>query len=135
MLIVDNILNKINKSNLPVPIKDEVISLINSAVKESRNMPIESNGVILYPDCCKIEQGEKIDYLPKKAFKMLCYLISNPNVIVTRQEIINNCWEQGVIVGQRTIDVHAYKIKSILKNKSMFKTQKRIGYGWIINHN
>jgi DNA-binding response OmpR family regulator len=134
MLIIDNILDKIRNSNLPIEIKCEVILIVNNAVKEGRIKPLESEGVILHPDCCKVVQGDKVDYLPKKAFMMLYYLMSNVNVIKTRDDIIKNCWERGVIVGHRTIDVHAYKIKTILKNKTSFKTQKRIGYGWIINH-
>jgi two-component system alkaline phosphatase synthesis response regulator PhoP len=58
--------------------------------------------------------------------------MQNPNVYLTREDIIKNCWERDVIVGQRTIDVHIHRIKAILKNTSNLQTKKRIGYGWVI---
>lgn len=135
MPVIDNILDKINSCNQSVFTKKEIVMLITKIADEYKLPPVESEGIILYPECCKIVQGDDVKYLPKKVFKMLYYLMSKPNTFVTRNEIIKNCWEQGVVVGARTIDVHAYKIKSILKNKSNFKTHKGTGYGWIINHN
>ena len=134
MSTIDNILNKINSCEQSVFTKDEVIKIIQDVVIETELQPIESNGVILQPKHCTIVQGDEVKLLPKKVFKMLYYLMSNPNVFATRKDIIDNCWDKGVIVGARTIDVHAYKIKSILKNKSQFKTHKGVGYGWVINH-
>ena len=134
MSTIDKILNKITSCGQWVFTKDEIIKIIHDVAITNELQPIESNGVILNPKHCTIAQGDEVKMLPKKVFKMLYYLMSNPNVIATRKDIIDNCWDTGVVVGVRTIDVHAYKIKSILKNKSHFKTHKGVGYGWIINH-
>lgn len=130
--MIEYVLDAINNSKQSAFSKDEIITIINNI--QHNLPPIESNGVILKPKHLTITQGDEVKLLPKKVFKMLYYLMSNPNTFATRKDIIDNCWDKGVIVGARTIDVHAYKIKSILKNKSSFKTHKGTGYGWIINH-
>jgi DNA-binding response OmpR family regulator len=132
MTIIETILEEIRNSKLSNSAKDDVIKIINKTVREGKKEPITSCGVELHPNSYKIIQGDNVSYLPNKAFRMLYYFMQNPNVYLTREDIINNCWEQGVIVGQRTIDVHLHRIKKILKNKSNLKTKKRIGYGWVI---
>ena len=48
--------------------------------------------------------------LQKKTFQVLSYLYDNMDKIVTRDEIYANVWE-GMIVEERTIDVHIRKIR------------------------
>jgi DNA-binding response OmpR family regulator len=132
MIAIETIIERISASKENAFTKREIIKIIKSILKEIKTEPIESCGVKLYPDCCKVEQGDKVNYLPNKAFKMLYYFMQNPNVYLTREDIIKNCWERDVIVGQRTIDVHIHRIKAILKNTSNLQTKKRIGYGWVI---
>ena len=70
--------------------------------------------------------------LPRKVFKMLNYFMNNPNKCITRRELLNNIWEDGVIVGDRTIDVHVCKIKKFTKNKINIISQKGVGYRYKI---
>lgn len=71
-------------------------------------------------------------YFPKKIYKIINYFIDNPNKCVTRKELLENCWEDGVIVGNRTIDVHICKLKKLTKNKMNIITQKGFGYRYKI---
>lgn len=66
---------------------------------------------------------------PKKIYKMINYFIENPNRCISRNELLRNCWEDGVIVGDRTIDVHVCKLKRLTKKKLNIVTHK--GYGYI----
>ncbi len=65
--------------------------------------------------------------LPKKEFEILAVLASKPNKVFRREEIFAKVWNDNVIVGDRTIDVHVRKIreKTGLDN---IKTIKGIGY-------
>jgi len=63
---------------------------------------------------------------------MIYYLLSNPNRCISRKEFLKNCWEDGIIVGERTIDVHICKIKKVLKDKIKIQTHKCYGYRWKI---
>lgn len=70
---------------------------------------------------------EKEFILPKKEFELLHLLASKPNKVFTRDEIFANIWDNDVIVGDRTIDVHIRKIREKLDNEHI-KTVKGVGY-------
>ena len=44
--------------------------------------------------------------LPRKEFELLDLLCSEPGKLFTREEIYRRVWGSGVVVGDRTIDVH-----------------------------
>ena len=73
-----------------------------------------------------IRDGHEIS-LPKKEFELLCFLVSSPNKVVTRDDIFSSVWGNDVIVGDRTIDVHIRRIRERLGIDSI-KTVKGVGY-------
>jgi two-component system alkaline phosphatase synthesis response regulator PhoP len=77
-----------------------------------------------------IKQGEVIS-LPRKEFELLSLLVSKPNKVFTREEILSSVWGDDVIVGDRTIDVHVRKIREKLETIGI-KTIKGVGYKYEI---
>lgn len=120
-------LKGINKESFT---KNEVLLFLETKLKESEQEPIIADGVVLKPREFEVLIDDKRHIFPKKEFKVLQYLISNPNKCITRKSILKNCWEDGVIVCDRTIDVHICKIKKKLKGKINIYTQKGVGYKW-----
>ncbi len=104
-----------------------------SDLRNSLNEPITINGVTLYPERYEIVIDSDRYIFPKKEFKMLNYIVNNPNRCISRTELLRNCWEDGVIVGERTIDVHICKIKRKIKDRIDIKTHKGVGYKLKIN--
>jgi len=72
------------------------------------------------------KEGEMFS-LPKKEFQLLSLLMSKPNKVFSRDEIFAKIWDNNVIVGDRTIDVHVRKIREKL-DISNIKTVKGVGY-------
>jgi len=72
-------------------------------------------------------KGESV-HLPKKEFELFVYFQSNPNKMMTREEILQNVWEYGVVVDTRTIDVH---IRRLRKRFPDVPIATRVGYGYI----
>ena len=68
--------------------------------------------------------------LPKKEFKLLALLCSEPGVVHTREEIMDKIWGAEVVVGDRTIDVHIRKLREKL-DENMISTTKGVGYKFI----
>ncbi len=68
--------------------------------------------------------------LPRKEFKLLSLLCSDPGVLYTREEIMDKVWGAEVIVGDRTIDVHIRKLREKLDDNSI-KTIKGVGYKFL----
>lgn len=65
--------------------------------------------------------------LARKEFELLSLLVSKPNKVFTREEILSAIWGDDVVVGDRTIDVHVRKIREKLDTQSI-KTIKGVGY-------
>ncbi len=112
-------------------------SQLQSCINKLKSMmlnseTIEINGLSIYPDRYEISINGENQFIPKKEFLVLHYFIKNPDRCISRKELIRNCWEDGVVVGERTIDVHICKIKKRIKNKIKIYTQKGVGYRWEI---
>ena len=69
-------------------------------------------------------------FLPRKEFELLYLLASKPGKVFKRDNIMENVWGNGVIVGDRTIDVHIRKLREKLGDHFL-KTIKGVGYKFI----
>lgn len=98
-----------------VPVAKEIESVISVA-----NLVIDSGRYTVLID-------EREITLPRKEFELLSLLASKPNRVFTRDEIFTKIWTGGVIVGDRTIDVHIRKIREKLGIENI-KTLKGVGY-------
>jgi two-component system alkaline phosphatase synthesis response regulator PhoP len=72
--------------------------------------------------------GQEI-YLTRKEFRLLVLLVSRPNVVLRREQILRSIWGDDPLMSDRTIDVHIRKIreKTGLEN---IRTIKGVGYKW-----
>lgn len=72
------------------------------------------------------QRGNKV-VLAKKEFELLYLLASKPGKVFTREVILNNIWEDSVVVTNRTIDVHIRKLREKLGDDYV-TTVKGVGY-------
>jgi two-component system alkaline phosphatase synthesis response regulator PhoP len=72
------------------------------------------------------QKGQKV-VLAKKEFELLYLLASKPGKVFTREVILNNIWEDSVVVTNRTIDVHIRKLREKLGDDYV-ATVKGVGY-------
>ena len=81
-----------------------------------------------------ISKKEKNYNLAQKEFYLLYKLLSTPNTIYTRQELIEEIWGLESDSDYRTVDVHIKRIREKLKEIEEFEiiTVRGIGYKAII---
>ncbi|PSR05829.1 MAG: DNA-binding response regulator [Bacteroidetes bacterium SW_10_40_5] len=65
--------------------------------------------------------------LPRKEFEILKLLATKPGKVFSRDEILNMVWDNDIIVGDRTIDVHVRKLREKVGDHYI-KTVKGVGY-------
>ena len=118
------------------PIKPKVlVSRIKALLKrlpereseKSEKFNIEADDLRLDREKYLVYKSGQEIILPKKEFELLALLISNPGKVFTRDEIFRTVWGDGIIVGDRTIDVHIRKIREKVGENSI-KTVKGVGY-------
>lgn len=123
----------------PFSIK-EVIARIKAVIKRKANNSVENKSARkLIFDYFIIDleikeltiKGEKV-ILTKTEFEILVLLAGNPERVFSREEIIDNVWDETTYITERTVDVHLTRLRkkmgeyaSIIKNRS--------GYGYWFN--
>lgn len=76
-----------------------------------------------------VKDGENI-HLPRKEFELLALLASKPEKVFDRDVILEKVWGGGIVVGDRTIDVHIRKLREKIGDYYI-KTVKGIGYKFV----
>jgi len=69
--------------------------------------------------------------LPRKEFELLVLLASKPEKVFRREDILDQIWGPGVVVGDRTIDVHIRKLREKIGDEK-FLTVKGVGYKFVL---
>jgi len=84
---------------------------------------------LLY-DELKVKFSGKVLELPQKEFYLLFKLLSYPNYIFTRQQLMDEIWGIDVETETRTIDVHINRLRDRFKENSDFEivTVRGLGY-------
>lgn len=118
------------------PIKPKVlISRVKALLRRNSapNIKEPSNEVIVVKDLLidreryVVRIEEEPLTLPRKEFEILFLLASKPGKVFNREEIFENIWDDDVVVGGRTIDVHVRKLREKL-GRNYIETVKGVGY-------
>ena len=113
------------------PIKTKVLlSRIQAMLRRSKhNKPVEQPNPSFHINREKylLEKDGKELQLPRKEFELLALLVSRPNFVFKREQILEKVWGTEIIVGDRTIDVHIRKIREKIGDHYI-STIKGIGY-------
>lgn len=114
------------------PVKPKVLlSRINALLRRDR---VEQHQAEFSKDDLIIDRerylvifnGEELQF-PKKEFELLSLLASRPHKVFEREIILDTVWGDGVVVGNRTIDVHIRKLREKLGDDCI-QTIKGVGY-------
>lgn len=125
----DDYITKPIKPNL---LRSKVKALIRRhktfyAANNDANQVLVFGDLRVNPEEFKVSIKEEEVNLAKKEFELLMLLVSKPEKVFKRKEILRKVWGKEVIVGDRTIDVHIRKLREKI-GKSYIKTLKGVGY-------
>jgi len=117
------------------PIKPRVlVSRVKALLRRYKDEPAEDSSTVsdlkeflIDREKYVVIKDNKEFHLPRKEFELLNLLVSRPNKVFTRDEILSRIWGDDVIVGDRTIDVHVRKIREKLGTQNI-RTIKGVGY-------
>ena len=90
--------------------------------------------VVLSYDEYTLTKGSKVYQLPQKEFQLLYKLLSFPNKIFTRQDLMDEIWGVESESDLRTVDVHIKRLREKFENFEEFEivTIRGLGYKGII---
>ena len=93
---------------------------------------LEYDNLLIDKSEYKVIANDRLFSLPRKEFELLFLLASKPGKVIRRDQILEDIWGAGVVVGDRTIDVHIRKLREKIGD-SFFKTVKGVGYKFVIS--
>ena len=109
----------------------ELIARIKAVTKrnEKNNSKYIFAGLIIDTNAFEVYiDGELITLTPKE-YELLKYLVENKNIVLTREQLLNNIWGYDFYGDDRTIDTHIKTLRSNLgKYRDFIKTIRKVGY-------
>jgi two-component system alkaline phosphatase synthesis response regulator PhoP len=93
------------------------------------NTQKNSEKVLIDPERYSIKKDGKESIIPKKEFELLSFLMSTPDKVFRREEILANVWGDPKIC-DRTIDVHVRKLREKF-GSGIIRTVKGVGYRYM----
>jgi len=117
----------------------ELLARVRSAMRRSvRGTPTEVSGFDdVRIDFSKMEltRGGEPVQLTAQEFKILKYLLQNPERVISREELLNTVWGYQHYPSTRTVDNHILKLRQKLekdpRNQVHFRTVYSAGYKFV----
>jgi two-component system alkaline phosphatase synthesis response regulator PhoP len=95
--------------------------------KEQEQIQIKIKDLTIDRGSYTVDKAGKTITLPKKEFELLYFLAKNPNMVFSRDELLQNIWGADVFVLARTVDVHIRKVREKIGD-DYITTVKGVGY-------
>lgn len=120
----------------PINLKEMVLR-VNALLRRSKianeKRLVVGKTVLDYNEM-SIHIGEEDFEIPPKEFYMLFLLLSNPNKIFTRLEILDEIWGMDSEVDERTVDSHIKKLRRRFENYPDFEITTIRGLGYKVKY-
>lgn len=116
----------------PVDINEMILrvkALLRRAQIVSEQKIIFGDTVVDYDSLTVSYKGEP-SLLPQKEFYLLYKLISYPNKIFTRQQLMDEIWGVDTETDTRTIDVHINRLRDRFRDNADFEIETVRGLGY-----
>lgn len=117
---------------------EELILRVQVLLRRSQSAnerKIRIGDLVLNYDQMSVTKKEKVYFLAQKEFLLLYKLLSTPDTIFTRQELMEEIWGLESESDYRTIDVHIKRIREKMYDVKEFEiiTIRGVGYKSIIH--
>jgi two-component system alkaline phosphatase synthesis response regulator PhoP len=118
----------ITKPIKPRALMSRIAALFRRETKKEQEVSqIKVKDLLIDRGSYTIDKNGKTITLPKKEFELLYFLAKNPNIVFSRDELLQNIWGTDVFVLARTVDVHIRKVREKI-GEDYITTVKGVGY-------
>lgn len=121
----------VTKPFSPRELLARVKAVLRRRAPQMTDDPIEVGGLRVDPVTHRVTgNGTPIDLGPTE-FRLLHYLMSNPERVHSRSNVLDKVWGDRVYVEDRTVDVHIRRLRKALEisgHEEMIQTVRGVGY-------
>lgn len=117
---------------------EELVWRIDALLRRSKianEGKIVIGGVVVDSASFTVTRGETVIELPTKEFKLLYLLLSYPNKIFTKENILDNVWGYSSESDETTVRTHINRLRTKFESFTEFEvvTIRGVGYKAVIN--
>ena len=117
---------------------EELILRIGAILRRSKivnDHKITIGNTVLDYNSLSVTSNGECNTLPKKEFYLLFKLVSSPDTIFTRRQLLDEIWGMESMADERTVDVHIKRIRERYRDSKDFEivTVRGLGYKAVIN--
>lgn len=94
--------------------------------------PVEVAGLNLDPNSHRVSASGRVLDLGPTEFRLLHFLMTHPDRIYSRTQLLDQVWGDHVHIEERTVDVHIRRLRSALSTSGhdrLIETVRGSGYG------
>jgi two-component system phosphate regulon response regulator PhoB len=121
----------ITKPFSPRELNARIKAVLRRRAPQMTDDPIEVGSLRLDPATHRVTgNGAQLDLGPTE-FRLLHYLMSNPERVHSRSQVLDRVWGDRVFVEDRTVDVHIRRLRQALStsgHEEMIQTVRGVGY-------
>ena len=95
------------------------------------NTLLLKQGLILEPSSHRVSYRGQPIHLSPTEFKLLHFLMENPERVHSRDQLLDNVWGNTMLVSDRTVDVQIRRLRRVLSNyqcSNLVQTVRGAGY-------
>ncbi|PKO51747.1 MAG: phosphate regulon transcriptional regulatory protein PhoB [Betaproteobacteria bacterium HGW-Betaproteobacteria-2] len=121
----------VTKPFSPRELNARIKAVLRRRAPQMTDDPIEVGGLRLDPMTHRVSgNGATLDLGPTE-FRLLHYLMSNPERVHSRSQVLDRVWGDRVFVEDRTVDVHIRRLRRALTetgHEQLIQTVRGVGY-------
>lgn len=117
-----------------------LVSRINALLRRAKDFnstdtELQSNGIKVLLLQGQVFKNEKLIDLTAAEYKLLCLFMKNPNVVLTKEQILDKLWDcEGNYIDNSTLTVYMRRLRMKIEDNpsepQMLLTVRRMGYKW-----
>ena len=108
-----------------------VRALMRRRVPEALDHTVEAGALRLEPTTHRVYHGSTRLTLGPTEFRLLKFLLTHPERVHTRSQLLDRVWGDHVFIEERTVDVHIKRLRdalSVARCADMIETVRGVGY-------
>ena len=113
----------------------ELVARIRAVLRRRKpqhgDAPVEISGLRLDPVAHRVTGNREVLNLGPTEFRLLHYLMTHPNRVYSRAQLLDEVWGDHVFIEERTVDVHIRRLRQGLTpsgHDALIETVRGSGY-------
>ncbi len=121
----------VTKPFSPRELVARIKAVLRRRAPQATEDPVEQGGLRLDPATHRVSAGDQALSLGPTEFRLLHFLMTHPERVHSRAQLLDRVWGDHVFVEERTVDVHIRRLRSALEptgHDRLIQTVRGAGY-------